>query len=75
MLNNFENKTENFGKKGEMLRRLYTLLSDENNVYIPETLVLSLEFFNNRIKEKLLQGEKKVLLFTAKLEIFSSFLL
>jgi len=61
MLINFENNKENFGKKGEMLRKLYNLLSDENNVYIPETLILSLEFFNNVIKEKLLKGENKIL--------------
>lgn len=61
MLNNFENNKENFGKKGEVLRNLYNLLSHENNVYIPDTLILSLEFFNNVIKEKLLKGEKKIL--------------
>lgn len=61
MLINFENNKENFGKKGEVLRELYNLLSDENNVYIPETLILSLEFFNNIIKERLLKGENKIL--------------
>ena len=61
MLINFENNKENFGKKGEVLRELYNLLSDENNIYIPETLILSLEFFNNIIKERLLKGENKIL--------------
>ena len=42
MLINFENNKENFGKKGEVLRELYNLLSDENNVYIPETLIFPL---------------------------------
>ena len=49
MLINFENNKESFGKKGDMLRKLYNLLFDEDNVYIPETLVLSLEFFNNTL--------------------------
>ncbi len=61
MLINFENNKESFGKKGDMLRKLYNLLSDEDNVYIPETLVLPLEFFNNTIKERLLKGKNKIL--------------
>ena len=61
MLINFENNKESFGKKGDMLRKLYNLLFDEDNVYIPETLVLSLEFFNNTIKERLLKGKNKIL--------------
>ena len=61
MLINFENNTENFGKKGEVLKKLYNLLSEENNVYIPETLILPLKFFNNIIKDKLLKGENKIL--------------
>lgn len=61
MLMNFTNSEENFGKKGEVLRILYNILSDEKKVYIPETLVLSLEFFNNNIKEKLLKGKDEIL--------------
>lgn len=69
MLNNFENCKENFGTKGEVLRKLYNLLSDEKDVNIPETLILSLEFFNGTIKEKLLKGKKKLLTSNEEKEI------
>lgn len=69
MLITFENNEENLGQKGEVLKRLYNLLSNENNVYIPKTLVLSLEFFNNIIKEKLLRGENNLLTLNQEKEI------
>mgnify|MGYP002556871518 CR=1 FL=1 len=69
MLINFENNKENFGTKGEVLRKLYNLLSDEKNVNIPETLILSLEFFNSTIKERLLKEKKKLLTSNEEKEI------
>lgn len=61
MLIDFDNNKENFGKKGEVLRKLNSLLFNEKKVHIPDTLILSLEFFNDNIKEKILNGEKKLL--------------
>lgn len=61
MLIDFDNNKENFGKKGEVLRKLNSLLFNEKNVHIPDTLILSLEFFNDNIKGKILNGDKKLL--------------
>lgn len=67
----FSNKNENFGKKGEVLRKLHQALYYESNVYIPDTLVLPLSFFNNSIRKKLLSGEQDTLTLEQKKEIIS----
>ena len=61
MLVGFDNVKENFGKKGEVLRKLNNLLCNEKKVFVPSTIVLSLDFFNNNIKRKLLNNENKLL--------------
>lgn len=60
ILCDLKNKSEKFGKKGEVLRELYSLLSYENKVFVPDTLIIPLSFFNIFIKEKLLSGDKEI---------------
>ena len=61
ILKDFNDLEENFGKKGEVLRKLNRILQDIDNVIVPETLVLSIAFFNNNIKNKLFNKNNKLL--------------
>lgn len=61
MLYTFDSNEGNFGKKGDALRKIYKFLNNEKDVYVPETLVLSLDFFDKYVKENLLNEKKSLL--------------
>lgn len=51
IINNFEKSKEDFGKKGNNLKILANLFKDEENVIIPETIVLSRSLYKKIILE------------------------
>ena len=51
IIDNFKNKRQNYGKKGNNLRILMELFKNNKSVFVPETLVLPNSLFKKIIKE------------------------
>lgn len=68
MLVDFKRNYEDFGKKGNVLSKLDALLKSETKVIIPETLIIPVSFFNNKVRNRLYLGVE-LLTFDEKQEI------
>lgn len=60
MLKTFEEEKENFGQKGEVLRKINSLLLETDNANVPDTLVITLDYFDKYIKDNLMNGKNKL---------------
>ena len=51
IIENFKSKKEDYGKKGNNLKIIAELFKNEENVIVPETLILTKSLYNRVIKE------------------------